>query len=559
MTQPRVITPAILFEPDGYRTDGERLMGRHAAGNGFLRAAVAAHAGRPIVGYTPLKASADFFTRTVKEMDAAAQPQWMPRGKPDSLAKIGHLYLPGPGLGDFARERLHFGPGAWSITGVTHTTASHNSMDAIVGLLDAPVMPWDALICTSNAVLGTVKVLVEAQAEYLRWRFGTPLRMTLPQLPVIPLGVHCDDFAITPSARQQARAALGIADDEVVALFVGRLSFHAKAHPHAMYLGLQAAAMKSGRKLVLVQCGWFANEPVEKAFRTGAELTCPEVRCLFTDGRVTAAREQSWAAADLFISLSDNIQETFGLSPIEAMAAGLPVVVTDWDGYKDTVRDGVDGFRIPTWMAGAGTGGPLAFLHETDTENYDMYCGLACQHVAVDLDVLADRLSMLAGDAALRARLGAAGQQRAKEMFDWAVVYRRYEDLWRELDGIRASNAIAKAPAPRVNPARIDPFIAFGHYPTAQVLPSTVVSMRAGASGQAYRAITQHPYFNYARRMLPTGPFADKLLAQIGTGKATVAELAQGTGVSNAVIVRAVSVLAKMGIVDLLRHQVPMP
>ena len=28
------------------------------------------------------------------------------------------------------------------------------------------------------------------------------------------------------------------------------------------------------------------------------------------------------------------------------MAAGLPVVVSDWDGYRDTVRDGVDGFRI---------------------------------------------------------------------------------------------------------------------------------------------------------------------------------------------------------------------
>ena len=34
--------------------------------------------------------------------------------------------------------------------------------------------------------------------------------------------------------------------------------------------------------------------------------------------------------------------------PVEAMASGLPVIVSDWDGYKETVRDGVDGFRIPT-------------------------------------------------------------------------------------------------------------------------------------------------------------------------------------------------------------------
>lgn len=32
---------AILFEPDGYLLDGPKLMGRQAAGNAFLRAAVA--------------------------------------------------------------------------------------------------------------------------------------------------------------------------------------------------------------------------------------------------------------------------------------------------------------------------------------------------------------------------------------------------------------------------------------------------------------------------------------------------------------------------------------
>ena len=45
------MTPAIYFEPDGYMLDGPRLMGRQSAGDGFLRAAVKAHAGRPIHAY----------------------------------------------------------------------------------------------------------------------------------------------------------------------------------------------------------------------------------------------------------------------------------------------------------------------------------------------------------------------------------------------------------------------------------------------------------------------------------------------------------------------------
>ncbi|TRZ77251.1 MAG: glycosyltransferase [Deltaproteobacteria bacterium] len=76
---------------------------------------------------------------------------------------------------------------------------------------------------------------------------------------------------------------------------------------------------------------------------------CPCVRVLVADSRDADARRQSWAA-DLFISLSDNIQVTFGLTPIGAMVAGMPVVVTDLDGYKETVSEEVDGFRIPTFI-----------------------------------------------------------------------------------------------------------------------------------------------------------------------------------------------------------------
>jgi starch synthase len=545
------INPAIVFEPDGYRTDGQRLMGRQAAGRGFLRAAVAASAGQPLVGYTPLKKSAELFARTVAEIDPDAKAQWLAPGRADLLAKIGHLYMPGPTLGELARQRLRASPAAWSITGVTHTTASHGAMDSITELLSAPVMPWDALICTSSAVLGTMKIVLEAQRDYLRWRFGSQLSLTLPQLPVIPLGVHCGDFDIDGEERRLSRQALGIAEDEVVALFVGRLSFHAKAHPHAMYAGLQAAARSTGRKLVLIQCGWFANKSIEHAFRSGAASACPDVRCLFTDGRRDLSRRNSWAAADMFVSLSDNIQETFGLSPIEAMAAGLPVVVTDWDGYKDTVRDGVDGFRIPTWMAAAGAGEPLARAFEHGLENYDAYCGLSCQHVAVDHQVLAERLAVLVTDPALRRRLGDAGRQRARESLDWSVVYRRYQDLWSELDRLRAGQPASAPKGPRTAPARLDPFLAFGHYPTHQITGSTRVSARAGASPDAYAALAQQALFSYANRVLPSPRAVQLMWPAIAGPGATVSKLARLGSTAEPEVARAVAILAKMGLVEL--------
>ncbi|MBI5279168.1 MAG: glycosyltransferase family 4 protein [Burkholderiales bacterium] len=550
MEQSPPINPAIVYEPDGYRTDVERLMGRQAAGNGFLRAAVAAALGRPLAGYTVRKSSAESFDRTVKEIDPAAKAAWLPPGRPDLLQQVGHLYLPGPGLGDFARQRLRFGPAAWSLTGVTHTTASHIVMGALADLLVAPVMPWDALVCTSQAVLKTVNVVADAQWDYLQWKFGTPTKPALPQLPVIPLGVHCRDFETTAQQRAAARQALGIADDEVAYLFVGRLSFHAKAHPAAMYEGLQAAAKRTGRKLVLVQCGWFANDSIEDAFRAGAAQLCPDVRCLFTDGRAGPARRNSWGAADVFVSLSDNIQETFGLTPIEAMAAGLPVVVTDWDGYKDTVRDGIDGFRVATTAPGPGGGEHLAYSHETGQDNYDVYCGLTCLHVGVDHAMLADRLAVLAQDPGLRRRLGDAGAQRAREVYDWAVVYRAYQSLWGELERLR--KAAPQASAPRIDPARLDPFLTFGHYPTHAMGPGTRIRRRNESSPEAYAQLARTGLFSYADRHLPPNELALRAWHALGSEAMTIAALAESLKLHQVQAIRAVAVFAKLGLVEVL-------
>ena len=74
-------------------------------------------------------------------------------------------------------------------------------------------------------------------------------------------------------------------------------------------------------------------------------MLCPEVQLHVLDGRGEKVRREIWSAADIFVSLVDNIQETFGLAPLEAMAAGLPTVVSDWDGFRDQCGMGWMDFR----------------------------------------------------------------------------------------------------------------------------------------------------------------------------------------------------------------------
>lgn len=492
-----------------------------------------------LFAYTPHQRSAHVFDAMVQQLRPGLRTQWIPAARLDLLPEQGQLYLPGPGLDEAAKLRLRIGPLAYSLCGVTHTTASHRAMDAIKQLLSAPVMPWDALICTSSAVLDTVKKVLEREQDYLRWRFGTDVKMTEPQLPVIPLGVHTKDYEINPAERAAARQALGVSDDEFVALFVGRLPFHAKAHPHAMYQGLQVAARQTGKRVTLIQCGWFANEAIAKAFKEGAAQTCPDVKALFTDGQGEASRRQSWAAADVFISLSDNIQETFGLTPIEAMAAGLPVVVTDWDGYKDTVRDGEDGYRIPTWMPVAGMGTHLAMLHEAGADNYDNYCAVACQSVVVDVVVLAERLCALIDNTALRLRLGQQARRRAHEVYDWAVVFRRYQALWAEQAEIRAHAQRTAPPLltersllPTCDAARLDPFEAFAGYPSHHLSFDTLVCWSGAFTPAQVHATLDSGLFQYMLQR-------QGMRATVSAVLARLAPQAQAGEVGPAVAIRA--------------------
>ena len=474
---------AIVFEPDGYVLESAKLMGRQSAGNGFLRAAVAGLKKETLFAYTPRKELAELFSRMVSAIDPAARVGWIPANRLDRLARVGTLYVPDPSLAERAKLRLRVGPNAYSLIGVTHTTASQRAMDAIANLLSGPVMTWDALICTSSAVAATVKMVLTAEADYLKWRLGAQ-RFTVPQLPVIPLGVHCDDWATDGEEKSRARQELGIGPDQLVALFVGRLSFHTKAHPYPMYAALEAAAQRTGRAIALVQCGWFSNTRIEQAFKQGAHEFCPSCTMIWANGKSAEERQRAWASADLFISLSDNIQETFGLTPIEAMAAGLPVVVTDWDGYRDTVRDGQDGFRIPTWIAPAGLGESLGQAYESGTYSYDQHCGAASQLTSIDMRTLVDRLCDLANQPQLRHQLGEAGRQRARAVYDWSVIFRQYQALWCELAERRAKgDPRLTGGAPRVAPGRMNPLRAFGPYATNHLTAETRIELSDSPDG----------------------------------------------------------------------------
>ena len=107
--------------------------------------------------------------------------------------------------------------------------------------------------------------------------------------------------------------------------------------------------------------------------------------------------QEYFAGMDVVVQASHH--EAMGLSILEAMAAGIPVVATDVGSTSESVADGVTGFLVP----------------------------------AGDATALADRIDRLVRDPELRARMGLAARARYEAHFTAAHLARAYEALYDEL------------------------------------------------------------------------------------------------------------------------------
>jgi len=193
-------------------------------------------------------------------------------------------------------------------------------------------------------------------------------------------------FHPDPATRAALRAELGAGEEDCVVVIVSRLVRH-KGHPEL----LRAMEQVPGATLWVVGERLPTDHGPDMAedFARAERVLGPRLRRL--GYREDVAR--ILAAADVFCLPSHF--EGLPMSVIEAMLTGLPVVATDIRGPREQVRDGETGFLVPP-----GTVEPLALA-----------------------------LRRLAGDPALRARLGAAGRALALERFDEAKVVGRTLDL----------------------------------------------------------------------------------------------------------------------------------
>lgn len=228
------------------------------------------------------------------------------------------------------------------------------------------------LLRLADRVSATTKFLADATAEY-----GGIAR---DSIRVIPFGVEVEHFTPAPP-------------DVVRPPTVGFLKhLEPKYGPDVMLkaFGILKKRIPAAR-LILIGKGSMQAQLQTQAAELGI-ADAVEFRGAIPYAQVPAAM----AEMDVYAMPSVHASETFGVSAVEAQAAGVPVVASHLPGVAEAVQDGVTAFLTPPG----------------------------------DADALAEALRRVLEDASLRRQMGQAGRAFVTEHFRWAHCVQQMMDLY---------------------------------------------------------------------------------------------------------------------------------
>lgn len=225
------------------------------------------------------------------------------------------------------------------------------------------------------------------------------------RLTLIPCGY--DPAEMAPVDKAAARRFLGLPEERPIALQLGRM-VPRKGVDFAIR-GFAACLRRTGRPALLLVVGGESEVPdprltpeIGRLRRVAREEGVSE-HVVFAGRRGREVLRYYYSAADVF--LTTPWYEPFGITPVEAMACGTPVIGTEVGGIKFTVKDGETGFLVSPR----------------------------------DVEGLGRRLAALFQDEALRTAMSRAARRRAETLFQWdhvgEQVARLYESVRRAREG----------------------------------------------------------------------------------------------------------------------------
>ncbi|MBT3172864.1 MAG: glycosyltransferase family 4 protein, partial [Rhodospirillaceae bacterium] len=197
----------------------------------------------------------------------------------------------------------------FAISGTTHSLDGVKIQSRLIDMLLAGPRPYDNIVCTSDCAKQMLAAAFGDISDNFKERFGATLPEP-PELVQIPLGIS-DEFEDMPD-RAQCRQALGLGEKELVLLCLGRFSARRKMDLGPMLECLQYLKARGELPpftLILAGGGSDSEVGLTREIVETLELgSCVRIEA----NHDFARKRELYGAADIFVSLVDNYQETFG-------------------------------------------------------------------------------------------------------------------------------------------------------------------------------------------------------------------------------------------------------
>ncbi len=262
---------------------------------------------------------------------------------------------------------------------------------------EADGFPDERFAVEDRCVAEADRILAECpqdEEDLVRLYNADPARVT-----IIPCGF--DPLELSPISKPLARFALNLPPEEKVILQLGRLV--PRKGVDTVIRGLARLVHNHHITARLMIVGGESDEPDPAAtpeigrLQQVAREEGVEEWVTFVGRRGREALKFYYSAADVFVTVP--WYEPFGITPVEAMACGTPVVGSNVGGVKYTVRDGETGYLVP----------------------------------ARDPDRLAERLAYLYAHPKLMGLLSRQAVRRANDLFTWEKVAAAVAGVYEEI------------------------------------------------------------------------------------------------------------------------------
>ena len=341
-----------------------------------------------------------------------------------------HFSDPFSGFNELYQVRNHLSKSIFPITSLTHSLSYQNYGLFFSNHINNCVSSRDAIVASSNAAQKVIKNYF----ELLHKNWNLPSNFSYPNIPIIPLGINIDTFTeINDGEKLNAKKKLchltkNITDNTVLILSHGRLSLDDKMDILPLIQALSRVKELTNKKFHLILSGRNRKDDnYPKAIKKMAELN--NISYSIIDSPDNELMQNLFFASDIFVSISDNLQESFGLSLLEASLASLPSITSNWNGYRDIIIHEKTGFLIPTYNLNKTP--YLDLIGPILPDNINQL--FRAQSTVIDVKKLADALLLLIENQDLRKKLGDNARKHIHSNFTWPNIIQKWENLWQEL------------------------------------------------------------------------------------------------------------------------------